>query len=149
MSVGGSTGAAGEGGSADNYYDVIVVGSGSAGSPAAMAAARSGARTLLVEKLPFLGGNSTAVLDTFYGFYTPGEQARKVVGGIGDDVIAGLRRLGPVLERPNTYGAGTGVTYLAEHLKVVWEQLVTDAGRRSSSMGSCRTSRSATAAFHR
>jgi len=110
--------------------DVCVVGSGSAGSTAAIAAARAGASTLLIEKLPFLGGTSTAVLDTFYGFYTPGSQARKVVGGIGDDVVAGLRRLGPVVERPNTYGAGTGVTYHAEHLKVVWEQLVLDAGTR-------------------
>jgi hypothetical protein len=110
------------------HYDVVVVGSGSAGSPAAIAAARAGARTLLVEKLPFLGGNSTAVLDTFYGFFTPGERSAKVVGGIGDEVVAGLRVLGPVLERPNTYGAGTGVTYLAEHLKVVWERLVTESG---------------------
>jgi hypothetical protein len=109
-------------------FDVVVVGSGSAGSPAAIAAARTGARTLLLEKLPFLGGNSTAVLDTFYGFWTPGEQPRKVVSGIGDDVVAELRRLGPVVERPNTYGAGTGVTYLAEHLKVAWERLVLDAG---------------------
>lgn len=109
-------------------YDVVVVGSGAAGSTAAIASARSGASTLLVEKLPFLGGNSTAVLDTFYGFYTPGEQALKVVGGVADDVVAGLRRLGPVLERPNTYGAGTGVTYLAEHLKVVWEKLTTTSG---------------------
>jgi len=107
---------------------VVVVGSGSAGSPAAIAAARVGARTLLIEKLPFLGGNSTAVLDTFYGFYTPGSRARKVVGGIGDDVVAGLAALGPVVERPNTYGAGTGVTYLAEHLKLVWERLVVEAG---------------------
>jgi hypothetical protein len=107
---------------------VVVVGSGSAGSPAAIAAARAGARTLLVEKLPFLGGNSTAVLDTFYGFYTPGSRARKVVGGIGDEVVAGLAALGPVVERPNTYGAGTGVTYLAEHLKLVWERLVVEAG---------------------
>jgi hypothetical protein len=109
-------------------YDVVVVGSGSAGSAAAISAARNGARTLLLEKLPFLGGVSTAVLDTFYGFYTPGSRAAKVVGGVADDVVAGLRRLGPVLERPNTYGAGTGVTYLAEHLKVVWESLVTGAG---------------------
>ena len=87
-----------------------------------------GASTLLIEKLPFLGGNSTAVLDTFYGFYTPGDRALKVVGGIGDDVVAGLRALGAVVERPNTYGAGTGITYLAEHLKVVWERLVVDAG---------------------
>jgi hypothetical protein len=109
-------------------YDVVVVGSGSAGATAAVAAARNGARTLLLEKLPFLGGVSTAVLDTFYGFYTPGSRARKVVGGLADEVVAGLRRLGPVVERPNTYGAGTGVTYLAEHLKVVWESLVTGAG---------------------
>ena len=109
-------------------FDVVVVGSGSAGSTAAVSAARHGARTLLLEKLPFLGGVSTAVLDTFYGFYTPGSRTRKVVGGVADEVVAGLRRLGPVLERPNTYGAGTGVTYLAEHLKVVWESLVTGAG---------------------
>ncbi len=109
-------------------YDVVVAGSGSAGSTAAIAAARAGATTLLIEKLPFLGGTSTAVLDTFYGFYTPGDRAIKVVGGIPDDVVGGLRQLGPVIERPNTYGAGTGVTYLGEHLKVVWESLVTAAG---------------------
>jgi glycine/D-amino acid oxidase-like deaminating enzyme len=109
-------------------FDVVVVGSGSAGSTAAIAAARTGARTLLLEKLPFLGGNSTAVLDTFYGFWTPGEQPRTIVSGVADDVVAELRRLGPVVERPNTYGAGTGVTYLAEHLKVAWERLVVDAG---------------------
>jgi ribulose 1,5-bisphosphate synthetase/thiazole synthase len=109
-------------------FDVVVVGSGSAGSTAAIAAARGGARTLLLEKLPFLGGNSTAVLDTFYGFWTPGEQPRKIVSGVADDVVAELRTLGPVVERPNTYGAGTGVTYLAEHLKVAWERLVADAG---------------------
>ena len=85
---------------------------------------------LLIDRLPFLGGTSTAVLDTFYGFYTPGSQARKVVGGIGDDVVAALRGLGPVIERPNSYGAGTGVTYLAEHLKVAWDDLVTGAGVR-------------------
>ena len=110
--------------------DVCVIGAGSAGSTAAIAAARTGASVLLVDRLPFLGGTSTAVLDTFYGFYTPGSKALKVVGGIGDDVVRGLRDLGPVMERPNTYGAGTGVTYLAEHLKVVWEDLVTNAGAR-------------------
>lgn len=110
--------------------DVCVVGSGSAGSTAAIAAARAGASVVLVEKLPFLGGTSTAVLDTFYGFWSPGDAPRKVVGGIADEVVAALRALGPVVERPNTYGAGTGITYLAEHLKVVWEELVTGAGVR-------------------
>ncbi|MDQ3879461.1 MAG: FAD-dependent oxidoreductase, partial [Chloroflexota bacterium] len=110
--------------------DVAVVGSGSAGSAAAIAAARSGASVLLIEKLPFLGGTSTAVLDTFYGYYTPGAVAKKVVAGIADDVVTALRRLGPVIERPNTFGAGTGVTYHPEHLKVVWERLVREAGSR-------------------
>jgi hypothetical protein len=110
--------------------DVCVIGAGSAGSTAAIAAARAGASVLLVDRLPFLGGTSTAVLDTFYGFYTPGSRARKVVGGIGDDVVRALRALGPVIERPNTYGAGTGITYLAEHLKVVWESLVAGSGAR-------------------
>jgi hypothetical protein len=109
-------------------YDVVVVGSGAAGSSAAIASARIGASTLLIEKLPFLGGNSTAVLDTFYGFFTPGDSPLKVVGGIGDDVIRELEHLGSVMYRPNTYGAGTGVTYSAEYLKVVWEDLVTRSG---------------------
>jgi glycine/D-amino acid oxidase-like deaminating enzyme len=111
-------------------FDVVVVGSGSAGSTAAIAAARGGADTLLVEKLPFLGGVSTAVLDTFYGFYTPGSASRKVVGGIADEVVGALRDLGPVVERPNTFGAGTGVTYHPDHLKVAWERLVLEAGAR-------------------
>ena len=109
-------------------FDVVVVGSGAAGSPAAIAAARTGCRVLLVEKLPFLGGNSTAVLDTFYGFFTPGTRSIKVVGGIGDEVIDGLRSYSAVIERPNTYGAGTGLTYLADYLKVVWEDLARRSG---------------------
>ncbi|MGH3749719.1 MAG: FAD-dependent oxidoreductase, partial [Micromonosporaceae bacterium] len=79
--------------------DVLVVGAGSAGCCAAIAAARAGGSVLLLERHGFLGGTSTSVLDTFYGFYTPGEIRRKVVAGIGDDVVAELRRLGPVLER--------------------------------------------------
>ena len=86
---------------------------------------------LLIEQLPFLGGTSTAVLDTFYGFYTPGERAR--ARSSAASATTSSRRcatLGPVIERPNTYGAGTGVTYHAEHLKVAWETLVTRAGAR-------------------
>ncbi len=110
--------------------DVVVVGSGTAGACAAIAAARLGASVVLIEKQGFMGGTSTAVLDTFYGFYTPGSRSIKIAGGISDEVVAGLRALGPVLERPNTYGAGTGVTYNAEHLKLVWEQLAVEAGVR-------------------
>jgi hypothetical protein len=110
--------------------DVLVVGSGSAGSTAAIAAARAGAKTMILERYGFLGGTSTLVLDTFYGFYTPGSKSVKVVGGIPDDVVNGLKHYSACFERPNTYGAGTGVTYHPDYLKVVWEKLVRDAGVR-------------------
>jgi hypothetical protein len=109
-------------------FDVIVVGSGSAGATASIAAGRAGAKTLLLEKLPFLGGTSTAVLDTFYGFYVPGKTNRKIVGGIPDELVAELGRICPVIERPNTFGAGTGITYHPDALKVAWERLVRAAG---------------------
>jgi hypothetical protein len=110
------------------HFDVVVSGSGSAGATAAIAAARTGAKTLLLERFGFLGGTSTAVLDTFYGFYTPGSRSLKVVGGIADDVVNGLRDYNACMERPNTYGAGTGITYNSEYLKVIWERLVQDSG---------------------
>lgn len=108
--------------------DVLVVGGGSAGSAAAVAAARTGARALLVESGGFLGGTGTRVLDTFYGFYAPGAEATRVVGGIGWEVCERLTDRGMAFERPNTYGAGTGVTYEPEALKVVWDQLVVGSG---------------------
>ncbi len=110
--------------------DVVVVGSGSAGATAAIAAARNGAKTVLVERYGFLGGTSTQVLDTFYGFYTPGSVAYKVVGGIPDDVVAALKGYKAAFERPNSFGAGTGVTYDPSILKIVWESLAQQAGVR-------------------
>lgn len=106
--------------------DVAVVGGGSAGCAAAVAAARTGARTLLVESAGFLGGTGAAVLDTFYGFYAPGGDdtpGSRVVGGIGWEVASALLDGGQAFERPNSYGAGTGVTYEPEALKLAWDRL--------------------------
>jgi hypothetical protein len=112
----------------NSSYDVIVVGAGCAGSTAAITAARAGARTLLIERLPFAGGTSTAVLDTIYAFYTPGPNPSRVVGGLAWEVVERLVAEGVAFERPNTYGAGTGVTYDPEVLKLVWEDLLVAAG---------------------
>lgn len=109
--------------------DVLVAGAGSAGCCAALAARVSGAYTVgLIERYGFAGGTSTQMLDTFYGFFTPGDAPRKVVGGIPDRVVDALDARGGIFLRPNTYGAGTGVNYNPELLKHLWDQLLAQAG---------------------
>lgn len=111
--------------------DVLVVGAGSAGCCAAMAASDGGRRkVMLIERYGFAGGTSTQMLDTFYGFFTPGEDSRKVVGGLADRVVDRLDAVGAVFLRPNTYGAGTGVNYNPERLKLVWDELLAQSGVR-------------------
>ena len=70
--------------------DVVVVGGGSAGTAAAITAARSGLRTVLVDDSPFLGGMSTGgCVGTFCGFYyreRDGDLVR-LVGGFATEVM--------------------------------------------------------------
>lgn len=108
--------------------DVVVAGAGSAGMVAALAAARNGASVLLVERGGFLGGISTAVLDTMYAFHAPGERSEKVVSGLPDEVVARIERYDALLRRPNTFGSGTGLTYNPETLKRVWDDMAAEAG---------------------
>ncbi|MCG8588806.1 MAG: FAD-dependent oxidoreductase [Proteobacteria bacterium] len=55
-------------------FDVAVVGGGSAGLAAAVAAAESGARTCLLERARELGGNATqAFVHTICGLYEPAD----------------------------------------------------------------------------
>ena len=72
----------------DTRYDIAIIGGGSAGVAAALAAARQGARVLLIERHGFLGGAGTASLvHTFCGLYLPGDDNGFIVGerlGDGD-----------------------------------------------------------------
>lgn len=67
-------------------YDVIVVGGGIAGVAAAVAAARNGAKTLLMEKQINLGGLATVGLISWYEPLCDGE-GNQVIGGIAEELI--------------------------------------------------------------
>ena len=75
--------------------DVVVVGGGTAGIGAALAAARQGARTVLVEQLPHLGGTMVAGGFAFHGFFNnyklfPGVEKTQVVKGIPEMLLQRL-----------------------------------------------------------
>ena len=103
--------------------DILVIGSGSAGSVAALAASSGKYKVTIVERYGFPGGTSTQMLDTIYGFFTPSETPRKIVGGWPDKIVNTLNDTGDIFLRPNTYGAGTGVNYNPERLKLVFDNL--------------------------
>ena len=65
-------------------YDVLVVGGGTTGSCAAIAAARGGARTAIVEYYGFLGGNAVCGLP-WLGFHNGDKQW--VVRGIPLEIV--------------------------------------------------------------
>jgi FAD dependent oxidoreductase len=77
-------------------YEVAVLGGGPAGIAAAVAAARAGRRTLLIERYGFLGGMGTAAgVTNFCGLHANvhGEMHR-IVQGIASDLLDRIDRLG-------------------------------------------------------
>jgi FAD dependent oxidoreductase len=73
-------------------FDVLVVGGGNAGCAAAVAAARHGARTLLVERYGFLGGTATAAMVGPWMTFHSGNE--RIVGGIAQEIVERLMRKG-------------------------------------------------------
>jgi hypothetical protein len=68
--------------------DVLVCGGGCAGSAAALAAARAGAKTLLVEKAPFAGGIITSVGLPYFDGIAHIDTKRIVVRGIALEMLS-------------------------------------------------------------
>ena len=71
-------------------YDVVVVGGGPGGIPAAVSAARRGLNVLLVERNSFLGGAAASGLGIL-GYID--RQGNKALGGIAQEFIDRLLKI--------------------------------------------------------
>jgi hypothetical protein len=80
-------------------FDVVVAGGGTAGVVAAVAAARRGARTVLIEAKGYPGGivvEGGTALHSYYNLWKvfPGVQKRQVVKGIPQEIVDRLAQVG-------------------------------------------------------
>ncbi len=105
--------------------DVLVAGGGPAGVTAAIAAAREGARTLLVEQFGFLGGMATAGLVPMWAPVT--DYQKRVIGGLAWSIIEQLQAKMPHIPKERLLD---WCPIDAELLKPLLEQRVLDAGAK-------------------
>jgi FAD dependent oxidoreductase len=80
-------------------FDVVVTGGGTAGVVAALAAARQGAKTALIETKGYTGGTVTeggTALHSFFNLWKafPGVEKRQVVRGIPNEIVERLMKAG-------------------------------------------------------
>ncbi|CAG7598547.1 hypothetical protein PAESOLCIP111_00235 [Paenibacillus solanacearum] len=104
-------------------YDVIVAGGGPSGIAAAVAAARMGAKTLLVERYGFLGGAGTAMMvNPWMSYWASGGANVQLIFGVLQELIDRMTAMG-------MYGHPKQRTaFDPEALKVAAEQLCQEAG---------------------
>jgi len=103
-------------------YDLVVCGGGPAGYMAAIAAAREGAKTAIVERYGFLGGMATT------GYVTPlsefGWKGDVVIGGIPWEMVLRLEKMGGAyIEWPKC-----NVDFDIELYKLCIQRMVLEAG---------------------
>ncbi len=117
--------------------DVLVAGGGTGGVVAALAAARTGARTTLVESKGYTGGIAVeggTALHSFYNLWKafPGVKKRQVVKGIPQEIIDRLEAVGGTCghaEMELGYDYDSVATVIDTELyKLVTMQMLEEAG---------------------
>ncbi|OGV48572.1 MAG: hypothetical protein A2X49_05310 [Lentisphaerae bacterium GWF2_52_8] len=104
-------------------FDVLVCGGGSAGFVAAIAAARQGAKTLLVERYGFLGGTATAAMMLEFGSMYDGKQV--LLGGITHEF---LHRLEATEGAPFSRKEGHSMVFDPESMIALCQKMVEESG---------------------
>lgn len=108
----------------EDSYDVIVAGGGPAGCSAAIAAARSGAKTLLIEEMSFLGGMSTGGLVPTWCPFSDGEKI--IYRGIAQEIFEKLKA---AVDHVNN-NALDWVVIEPEKLKIIYDDMLSEAGAK-------------------
>lgn len=109
--------------------DIVVVGGGPAGVNAAIAAGRSGAKTVLIEKYGFIGGMSTAALVyPWMTFHTT--DGKQVIKGLAQEIIDRLMAMNasPGHLRDTVGFVNTITPYHPEIYKVLAVDMLKEAG---------------------
>lgn len=111
-------------------YEVVVLGGGPAGMAAAVAAARAGRSTLLIERYGFLGGMGTAAgVTNFCGLHANVHgDIRQVVQGVAADLLARIDRLGGLNSPHNLFGKTVAQAYDTAAYKIAADDLLLSAG---------------------
>lgn len=114
-------------------YDVVVAGGGPGGCGAAIAAARAGARTLLIEREGWLGGGATSMLvNPFMSDLTaPAPETGRqltVNAGLYRQVVDRLLDGGHGQRWVSVSGGWGGVNFDDEALKIILDDLAAEAG---------------------
>ncbi len=103
-------------------YDVVVCGGGPSGFIAAIAAARGGARTALIERYGFLGGMATASLVAPISVFNYNE--RRIIDGLPWEFIERLIEIGGAREEKPL----GNITFSPEKYKLIAQRMVLEAG---------------------
>jgi hypothetical protein len=111
-------------------YEVVVLGGGPAGIAAAVAAARAGRTTLLVERYGFLGGMGTAAgVTNFCGLHANVHgDIRQVVHGVAGDLLARIDILGGLNTPHHLFGKTVAQAYDTAAYKIAADDLMVSAG---------------------